>query len=585
MRFSPNTAALRTSRMNSLLFAVAAMITGAVTAYGALAFLLLIDLSGSFFYGPQTHGRYLGFAALPWWHVLLATTLGGLLVGVIVAWLLAVRRNHGPADVLESIREKDAELSLRTGLESAVVSAVSIGAGASVGRYGPAVHLGASLSAWLAQRLHLDRSRRVVLLGCGVASAVAASFNAPLAGVLFVYEFMLGPHALRSFVPITIASVVGTAITRTHLGDVSIFAISRYEITNNYEYLLLALLGVLCGALAIAFMRSADWAMRTVGRSPIPLWLRPMLGGLLLGVIGIQFPQILGLGEHAIDDAFNQVFPVGMLLLLVAAKLMATTISLGFGFSGGVFGPALFLGAMLGDALGQLVAQLMPGLVAEPSIYALAGMGAVISCVIGAPLTTILIVFELTSNYAITTAVMLTVVFGTMLSSRFFTGSFFRFQLEQRGVDVSSGREVTILRGRTVAELMHTDFPVTAPDTPLSEALQQLAPARPEELIVVDEHGELTGMVSLADVTFAIQTGRGDAPVANVAQMPKVVLETDESLHKAMRLMENIRGIGVPVVDNRLRMRVVGFVHESDVLRAYGTAVDQARREERGELE
>ena len=180
---------------------------------------------------------------------------------------------------------------------------------------------------------------------------------------------------------------------------------------------------------------------------------------------------------------------------------------------------------------------------------------------------------------------MLAVVFGNMLTSRFFTGSFFRFQLEQRGVDVSSGREVTILRARTVADVMHTEFPVAAPHTPLNEALQQLAPGGSEELLVVDEQGGLRGTISLGDVTFAVQTGRGDAPAANVSHKPRVVLEADESLHHAMRAMEGVAGITVPVVDNRMHMRVVGVVHDGDVLRAYGTAVDQARREERGELE
>ncbi len=575
-----NRTSQRTTRLDSLSFTLLAVVAGALAAYGALGFLFLIGAVQTVFFGFE-HGKvYSTVPTLPWWRIVLAPALGGLLVGLIVWRWMPGRRTYGPADAMRALHEENGRMPIGVGLGSAAVSALSIGAGASVGRYGPAVHLGASVSSWLAQVLELDRGQRMALLGCGAASAIAASFNAPLGGVLFASEVLLGGRALRAFIPIVTASVVGTAIARLHLGDFSIFTLSDYAIEHVYEYPSFALIGVLGGLLAIAFMRGMDLAIRGVERTGLPVWARPMIGGLLLGLIAIRLPHVLGLGDEAIHDALGQLFPVGLLLLLMVAKLVATSLSVGFGFSGGVFGPALFLGAMLGSAVGNVLFALFPEWVSSPSIYAVAGMGSVISCVIGAPIATILIAFELTSSYALTTAVMLAVVFAGMTTRRLYPQSYFNLQLMRQGVDIEVAREVEIMRSRTVREVASNDYSTVSPDTPISVAEEVQLRDQPNDILVVDGEGRLRGLVTLFQIVEARRRGESGAPIGAIANLPALVLEQDTDLHEAIQSLRGFIGISVPVVRDRESRQLVGVVYESAIIDAYNVAVEEARREE-----
>ena len=261
--------------VDSVFLALLAMLVGAIAAYASLALIYSIGVVQELFFGFDHGHVYSGLSDVSNWRIVAAPALGGLLVGLLVYRFMPQRRNYGPADVIQAVREQDAKMSIGIGLGSAALSILSIGAGASVGRYGPAVHLGASLSAWVGERFKLARGQRLALLGCGVAAAIAASFNAPLAGVLFAHEAVVGAYALRAFVPIIIASVTGTAVAHAHLGDLSIFAMVDYEIQFVHEYPLFAIVGLLGGGLAIAFMRGMDISARIVYRTPIPQWARP----------------------------------------------------------------------------------------------------------------------------------------------------------------------------------------------------------------------------------------------------------------------------------------------------------------------
>lgn len=567
---------------DSVVLAMLAVPVGALAAYAALAFIFLIGLVQELFYGFGHQQVYSALSALPAWRVIGAPTLGGLLVGILVWRFMPGRRNYGPADVMQAVREHDGKMPINVGLGSAAISILSIGAGASVGRYGPAVHLGASLSSWVSRHFKFERSQHLAILGCGVAAAIAASFNAPLAGVVFAHEVILGAYALRAFVPIIIASVTGTVVARAHMGDFSIFAMSDYEILFNHEYLLFALVGVLGGGLAILFMNSMNLSTRLVARTSVPLWARPMIGGFILGLLALAFPQIIGLGDEAIHDAFGQLFPLWLLLALVVIKLIATSVSFAFGFGGGVFGPALFLGAMLGSAFGNILTLVMPDAISPPAIYAVAGMSAVISCVIGAPLATILIAFELTTSYSLTTAVMLAVVLASMVSHRFFPYSYFNFQLQQRGIDVSVGREVGILKSRLVTEVLCKEYLSIGTGATAVEIRDILLRKNERELLVVDDAGKLIGQVTLYDVVKACHDGEADTLAGDLATLPDIIIEGDSHLHATMQSLNEFVGISVPVIDDREHMKLLGIIFENSVISAYNEAVEQARDEERG---
>ena len=574
----PNTRPL----FDSVRLALLAVAVGAVAGYAALGFLLLIGLFQIFFFGFSHDRVYTTLAELPTWRVMFAPVLGGFLMGFVMWKWLPGQRNYGPADVIEGIQEHDGKLPLRVGLSSALASAISIGAGASVGRYGPAVHLGASLSAAMARLLRLARGERIALVGSGVAAAIAASFNAPLGGVLFATEVMLGGRALRAFVPVTVAAVVGTAVTRMHGNDFHLFDLSFQDIQHLHEYPVFALTGALGGLLAVVLMRAMSTSVSLVGKSRLPVWLRPMIGGALLGLIGSSFPHVMGLGDEAVLHAYGTLFSVGLLLLLLALKIVATSISFGFGFSGGVFAPALFVGTMFGAAVGTLLAGMFPELVSTPSTYALVGMSAVISCVIGAPVATIVIVFELTSSYSLTTAVMVSVVFAHLVSRRVFPYSYFTHQLARRGVDVEMRREVQILRGRRLRDVFSDNYLSLAPMVSVDEAVTRYLSRPDVDMLVVDADGRLIGRVSIDELLRRSRDGGGEVAVADVATVPALVLQADIDLQHALAALKDFVGVSVPVVRGDGDMRLEGVIHESEVIDAYNDAVDQARAEEQG---
>ncbi len=560
-------------------FALMGIAVGAGAGYAALGLILLIGLCHELIYGVAHENVYVSMAAMSPWRILLTLSAGGLVVGFLTKHLIRDGRPHGPAEVIGAVVTANGRLSMRDGLGSAVLSVLSISTGASVGRYGPALHLGATIGSRLARVFELDRGRTLALLGCGAASSIAASFNAPLAGVVFAYEVILGTGAFRAFVPITVAAVMGTTISRYHFGDTHLFSLSYGTVGHVYEYLLFPVVGVFGGILAVAFMRTMGWTARIAQRLPGPGYLRPALGGFLLGLIAIKFPHVLGLGEAVISGSIAQVFAVQTLLALVLFKLLATAISLGFGFSGGIFGPALFLGAVLGAALGGVFSALAPDALSEAGIYAVVGMGAVISRVVGAPLATILIVFELTSNYSLTTAVMLAVVVGRLVSRSSFPRSWFEFQLNQVGVDMYEGRESRILKTRRVSAVMDTNVKSIAAHCPCREAISRMVAMEANEALVLDDDGRLRGTLRLARLLSAAED---DGDVGGLIDKPDKVLYADGDLYAAMAELRDFSGESVPVVVGPEDARVAGVVYVGVVIGAYTDAVAEARQDERG---
>ena len=367
----------RFSRHEDTRLLILAVVVGVLSALAAVLFWDLFDLVRDLTFGTRTEAVLLDPKVISWWLFLVVPAAGGLLIGLFVHYVMPDRRPHAVADVVEAVAIRDGRMSLRTGLAAAAVSAASIGVGASVGREGPIVHLGATLGAWLGEMLKLDRSLVRTLLGCGVAAAVAASFNAPIAGAFFALEVVLGHYMLRSFAPVVIASVTGTLVYRLDAGDLPTFIQPEHVIASLWEFPAFALLGVVSAAVALVLMwsilRAQDWARRM----PLPPWLRPALAGLVVGAMALVFPQVLGVGYASTNAALNQSLALWLLLALIPAKIAATAISLGGGFGGGVFSPALFVGAMTGGAFGIIATSLFPDVSSGHGAYALIGMGAV----------------------------------------------------------------------------------------------------------------------------------------------------------------------------------------------------------------
>jgi CIC family chloride channel protein len=565
-----------------IMLVVLAIGVGTASGYSALALWWLIGIVQELFFGIGHGHLYSAAARLDKLHVMLAPMLGGLAVGLFMRFVVSERRNHGPEDVMQAVHEGTHTLTLRAGLSSALASALAIGSGASLGRYGPTVHLGASVAAQLGQRFRRVRAERHILIGCGVAAAISASFNAPLAGVLFAHEVVLAAFARRGFVAITIASVTGQVIARVHGGQFALASLSEHYIGYNHEYLLFALVGVCGGLLAIVFIKGMDLSVRAVARVRLPMWFKPAVAGLAVGALATHYPQVLGLGDEAIHDAIAQLFTLPLLLALMLAKLLAACVCRGFGMPGGVFGPALFLGVMLGSALGQSLQWVDPSLVSSLPIYAVAGMGAVTSCVIGAPITTILIVFELTASYALTSAVMIAVVCAHLTVNRLYPLSWFHLLLMQRGVDLYKGRTVRIMQRRKVHELLGDEQITATPHESINSVHAALLHANTTVTMICCEDGKLLGRISLVDAVRAVGSGDGNATAGQLAVMPGIVLTQDQDLDAAMKQLRYFKGAGVPVVDTIDNMHFVGVLNQSSLIAAYGDAVSQAHEEEHG---
>lgn len=556
------------NNLRDILFqALIAACVGAASAYASLFFLWAIDQLHQLLVGAKGEAFYTRLENIPVWQLFLLPVLGAITVRLIIQYGMPEQRHHGPADAIAAVRNGKGLLSIRAGIGSAAASIVSIGSGASVGRYGPAVHLGASLGSWFSQLLKLSPEQNKTLLACGVAGAISASFSAPLAGLVFAHEAILGRFGYRSIMPIAIASVVASTIAHIHDFDNIIFMLPEISITANWEYLLFALLGVIGGALAVLYMASMHQATQFAQNLPISAMARAALGGMILGGIIVIFPQTFGLGEHIIRDALHLQFAMSTLALLVLAKLLATSVSFAAGFSGGIFGPALFLGAMAGTAFGLAMHEATE-LTSSPAVYGVVGMGAVISRVIGAPITTILIVFELTGNYSLMTAVMVSVVAGGTVTRQLFNQSYFYHQLRMRGIAPETTATEQTLHEVPVSALTSNSFVKLTDTMTVSTARSQIIDHSSDTGYVVDSNNRLLGIVHASDLLAIDDKEQQSKPITGILITPPVVLTETMSVHTAYLKLKDFKGAAVPLVGDFETLQMRGIVYVSDLVSA-----------------
>lgn len=574
--------ARRIVKNDQLILAVLALVVGVLAGVVVIGFREGIAFFQNAFYGTSSERLYQFVQTLQWWQVLWPPVVGGLIVGILVRIGLPEERPQGVADVIEASALKGGRMSLTTGLRAALINAISIGAGASVGREGPAVHLGAALAANISKRLHLTRSLSRTLLGCGVAAAVAGSFNAPLAGALFANEVVIGHYALKAFAPVVIASVTGTAISRAYFGDFPAFTLPPHAITSYLEFPAFVILGLLGGITASIMVRAISRAQVVAESTPLPIWLRPALGGLAVGLIALMVPQVLGVGYGATEQALVGNATLFLLLAILLAKVLATAISLGFGFGGGVFSPALVIGAVLGGAFGIMIADLFPSLDAGSGAYALVGMAAVAAAVLGAPISTALIIFEMTSDYELTLGVMLAVVVSTGVFRAIHGRTFFTAQLERRGLDLKGGFESGLLRAGRVGDVMQRSVETVSPGVALAELRNRLQRSLTGELFVVGDDGHLIGTITLADLSETAFDPELDHLInaGDVARLHPPVLVPDDNLERAMKLMGDCGEHLIAVVHDSKSLHFEGAVEERSVIAAYNRALLESRHEE-----
>ena len=561
--------------------AVLALVVGALAGYAAAGFRLLIGWIQFLFYGESAEKLYSTALYLPWWQVLLAPAVCGLLVGLFIRYAMPNGRPQGVADVMEAAALHEGRMTLRHVALASLANAASIGGGASVGREGPVVLLGAGLASAIGKRFSFGRANMLTLLGCGVASAVAASFNAPLAGALFALEVVVGHYRLTAFAPVVMASVTGTIVSRIHFGDFPAFIKPTYNLVSFWEFPAFALLGVtaaVAAVAAVAIMGAIVAVSFGARHSRVPAWGRPAIAGLAVGAIALLFPLVLGVGYEATDRALNGEFGLWLLFGIIVAKIAATGLSVGGGFGGGVFSPSLMLGATVGAAFGTVAASVFPELASDRGAYTLVGMGAVSGAVLGAPISTILIIFELTGDYKVTLGVMFAVVIASAIARAVFGRSFFHWQLDRRGVKADMGHAERLLRQTTMADLAQTAVPAMNLACSVADARSMLLEAPDRAVYVVDDDGGLCGWVGLPEL-FA--SGIEAAPeagttVETVMNNPPFLLESD-NVEAAVRLFSRSSEAMLPVVSDPAGRTLRGEVWQRDVMAAYRDAHEAAR--------
>ena len=432
-------------------FWMIALLIGISAGFAALLFRKGISALQAWVYGAEDANYLHSFAAdLPWYWLILIATLGGLIVGLILDRFTPDGRVRSVADVIEGAALHEGRVEAKAGLASALASFLTLSTGGSTGREGPVVHLAGVISSWVSDKIRADGITGRDLLGCAVAAAVSASFNAPIAGALFALEVVLRHFAVHAFAPIVIASVAGTVINRLAYGDVTEFSMQTPGALQFYvELPAFLMLGVICGLVAVVLMRAIFFTDQVgdaiQNRLRIPRWLRPAISGLLLGGIAIWYPHIIGVGYETTELALTGGLVLSQALIFVVVKTAAVAITMGGRMGGGVFSPSLMIGALTGLAFGLIATSFLPDVSGNHTLYAFAGMGAVAAAVLGAPISTTLIVFELTGEWQIGLAVMVAVSISTALASRLVDRSFFLTQLERRNIHCAAGPQAYLL--------------------------------------------------------------------------------------------------------------------------------------------
>ncbi|MGZ8177948.1 chloride channel protein [Williamsia sp. SKLECPSW1] len=550
-----------------------AVVIGLGTGLGAVGFRYLIEVITWAFTGTgdfSDAGRVGSphFPGLGIWFLLIAPVIAGALYGPLVYRFAPEAKGHGVPEVMFAVAERGGRIAPRVAIVKAVASALCIGGGGSVGREGPIVQIGSALGSTLGQWTRLDADRLKVMVACGAAAGISATFNAPLAGPFFALELILRTFAAESFGAVVLASVTASIVARAILGDETFLSLPTFTVDHPAEYLLYLALGLIVGVLGVAFSRAlylvedlCDWAWRW------PEWARPIVGGLLFGGVLVAVPQMYGVGYPILQKAVEGHYAIAILLGLLLAKMLATSLTIGIGGSGGVFAPTLFVGAMAGSAFGAIGHDVAPGIVGNAGAYGLVAMAAALGGATRAPVTSVVIIFELTGEYGIILPLMLAVAMAAGVSRLLSEDTIYTRKLLRRGIDIDRAPEHDPFTELSVAAVITAAPPPLRSDLSLDQAADALTESDHAMLPVIDDEGRYRGCVTSRGVTEALRIPHARAvTIDQVTALPDPIT-ADDDVDTVLEALAAHGTTGLPVLDAD-HENVVGWITHADVLGA-----------------
>lgn len=554
----------------TLMYGGLAISIGLASGIGVYIFKYLIDFFHQLFFNDLNPL----LASFVKWGVLFLPVLGGLLVGLIRHFFIGEEKHHGVAGIMEATALAGGRLRYNRIPAKTISSALSIGSGASVGPEDPSVQIGANIGSMVGQKLHLSDEAIRTLVAAGAAAGISAAFNAPIAGVFFALEVILGQIGATSMGAIVISAVASAVITQALSGSQPAFIIPKYAFNSAWELPLYFGLGLLAGPLAAIYVQSLYAAQDLFKRWRFPAFLKPAAAGLAVGITGIFLPQIFGVGYETIEQVLSGDNP-GLYLLfsLVVGKLILTSVSVGGGFMGGVFAPSLFLGAVLGAAYGAISGSLFPGMALSTAAFAMVGMAAVLAGAVHAPLTAIILLFEMTNDYRIILPLMFSVIVSMLISQILQRESVYTLGLMRKGIQLNRGRDIEILQAITVEEVMQSHPPVLMETDSLERAEDVFRESKFYALPVVNVLGNLCGILTIRDLEEARARENPAAVVFEISTRDPITAFPDENINQALLKMSP-KDLGrLPVVSRENPSQLVGWLRRNDIIRAYEIAI------------
>lgn len=578
---------------------ILASIIGIVGGFGAVgiksAIHIISDLS---FFGGENLIE--SVKQTSWYWVILIPAIGGMIVGPLVHFFAPETRGHGIPEVMQAVLTKGGIIRPRVAVIKAIASSVTIGTGGSVGKEGPIVQIGSSIGSMIGQFLRVPSSRLKVLVGCGAAAGIAGAFNAPVAGALFAIEIILLDFAVSSFSPIVISSVIATVISHSFEGNFAAFNVTNFQWVSAWEVLFYIILGALSGLVSFIFIKvlyfTEDFWDEKIKIKP---YIKPVIGGAIVGLIALIFPEIIGVGYDAINAAINgnelvyngygneQLATMNneflndslwyMALILVFVKMFASSITLSSGLSGGVFAPSLFVGAMLGAFFGYCVNLFFPEYSAHPGAYSLVAMGGLVAGTTRAPITAILIVFELTKENAIILPLMLTCIGSVVISTKLSRESIYTLKLLQKNINYKDRAETNILKTLFVQDIVNNNYSVIPEYTKFSDIVTKLLNTKIPILFVHNIKNELMGIITLKDIKDYLfeHNELNDLLIAGDIANPNVeVIYPTTNCKQALEKLNRVGYDCIPVVDDANSKVQIGVVWRRDIDFAYQKEVE-----------